>query len=77
MVEFKSYLYSPHLKIVLIFFCYESLSKAYNVLHELHESQSHMIFCLTQWSATSICGSLSAYSRPLPSEKIASSWQPS
>ena len=38
--------------------------------------QSHMRFCLTQWSATRFYGSLSVYSRPLPSEKIAP-WQPS
>ena len=33
--------------------------------------QSHMRFCLTQWSATRFYSSLSVYSRPLPSEKIA------
>ena len=31
--------------------------------------QSHMRFCLTQWSATRFYNSLSVYSRPLPSEK--------
>ena len=63
-------LYSPHLKMVLIFFCYESLSKGYSVLNEFM-FQSHIRFRLTQWSATTFYSSLSVYSRPLPSEKIA------
>ena len=32
--------------------------------------QSHMRFYVTQWSVTRFYGSLSVYSRPLPSEKI-------
>ena len=32
---------------------------------------SHMRFYVTQWSATTFNGSLSVYSHPLPSEKIA------
>ena len=51
-------------------FCYESLSKGYDVLKEFM-FQSHMRFCLTQRSATRFYGSLSVYSRPLPSEKKA------
>ena len=54
--------------MVLFFFGYESLSKGYNVLNEFM-FQSHMRFCLTQWSATRFYGSLSVYSRPLPAEK--------
>ena len=57
------------------FFCHESLSNEYNVLSEFM-FQSHMRFCLTQWSATRFYSSLSVYSRPLPTEKIAP-WQPS
>ena len=53
---------------MVLFFCYESLSKGYSVLNEFM-FQSHMRFCLTQWSATRFYGSLSVYSRPLPSEK--------
>ena len=56
------------------FFWYESFSKGYNVLNEFR-FQSHMRFCLTQLSATRFYGSLSVYSHPLPSEKIAP-WQP-
>ena len=37
--------------------------------------QSHMRFCLTQWSATTFYGSLSVYSCPLHSEKkVYTSW---
>ena len=61
--------------MVHIFVCYESLSKGYNVPHE-SMFQSHMRFCLSQWSATRFCGSLSVYNHTLPSEKIAP-WQPS
>ena len=39
-------------------FLYESLSKGYNVLNEFM-IQSHMRFCVTQWSATRFYGSLS------------------
>ena len=31
--------------------------------------QSHMKFCRMQWSSTGFHGSLSVYSRPLPSQK--------
>ena len=65
----------PSLKNGTLFFCYESLSKGYNDLREFM-FQSHMRFCLTQWSATRFYGSLSVYSRPLHSEKIAP-WQSS
>ena len=61
--------------MVLFFFGYESLSKGYNVLNEFM-FQSHMRFCLMQWSVTRFYGSLSVYSGPLPSEKIVP-WQPS
>ena len=54
---------------------YESLSKGYNVLNEFM-FQSHMRFCRMQWLPTRFYGSLSVYSRPLPSEKIVP-WQPS
>ena len=70
MVEFKSYYSVPTYKWYS-FFCYENLSKGYNVLHEFM-FESHMRFCLTQWSATGFYGSLNAYSGPLPSEKIES-----
>ena len=56
-------LYSPHLKMVLFFFGYESLSEGYNVLNEFM-FQPHMRFCRMQWSATRFCGSLSVYSPP-------------
>ena len=56
--------------MVLFFFGYESLLKGYNVLNEFM-FQSHMRFCRMQWSSTRFYGSLSVYSRPLPSEKIA------
>ena len=56
--------------MVLFFFGYESLSKGYNVLNEFM-FQSHMRFCRMQWLATRFYSSLSVYSRPLPSEKIA------
>ena len=36
-------LYSPHLKMVLFFFGYESLSKGYNVLNEFYVSVSHEV----------------------------------
>ena len=62
-------LYSPIEKRCSLF-CYESFSKGYNVLNEFR-FQSHMRFCLTQLSATRFYGSLSVYSRPLPSEKKA------
>ena len=63
-------LYSPRLKMVL-FFCYESLSKGYIVLNEFM-FQSHMRFCLMQWLATRFYGRLSVSdSSPLSSEKIA------
>ena len=61
--------------MVLFFFGYESLSKGYNVLNEFM-FQSHMRFRCMQWLPTRFYGSLSVYSRPLPSEKIAP-WQPS
>ena len=60
--------------MVLFFWGYESLSKGYNVLNEFM-FQSHMRFCRMQWLPTRFYGSLSVYSRPLPSEKIAP-WQP-
>ena len=41
-----------------------------NVLQKEFLFQSHMRFYVTQWSATRFYGSLSVYSRPLPSEKI-------
>ena len=63
-------LYSLHLKMVLFFSGYESLSKGYNVLNEFM-FQSHMRFCRIQWLPTRFYGSLSVYSRPLHSEKIA------
>ena len=75
MVEFKSYYTAPTLKWYSFFFGYESLSKGYNVLNEFM-FQSHMRFCRMQWLPTKFYGSLSVYSRPLPSEKIAP-WQPS
>ena len=53
-----------------LFFGYESLSKGYNVLNEFM-FQSLMRFCCMQWLQTRFYGSLSVYSRPLPSEKIA------
>ena len=53
-----------------LFFGFESLSKGYNVLNEFM-FQSHMGFCCMQWLPTRFYGSLSVYSRPLPSEKIA------
>ena len=56
--------------MALTFFCYEGLSKGYNVLNEFM-FQYHMRFCFTQWSATRFYGSLSVYRRPLPSAKIA------
>ena len=56
--------------MVLFFFGYASLSKGYNVLNEFM-FQSHMRFCRMQWLPTRFYGSLSVYSRPLPSEKIA------
>ena len=56
--------------MVLFFGDYESLSKGYNVLNEFM-FQSHMRFCRMQWLPTRFYGSLSVYSRPLPSEKIA------
>ena len=56
--------------VLLFFFGYESLSKGYNVLNEFM-FQSHMRFCRMQWLPTRFYGSLSVYSRPLPSEKIA------
>ena len=56
--------------MVLFFFGYESLSKGYNVLNEFM-FQSHMRFCRMQWLPTRFYISLSVYSRPLPSEKIA------
>ena len=68
--EIKKLLYSPHLKMVLFFFGYESLSKGYNVLNEFM-FQSHMRFFCMQWLPTRFYGSLSVYSRSLPSEKIA------
>ena len=50
-------------------FCDKSLSKGYNVLNEFM-FQSHMRFCLTQWSATGFYGRLSVSdSRPLSSQK--------
>ena len=55
--------------MVLFLFGYESLSKGYNVLNEFM-FQSHMRFCRMQWLPTRFYGSLSVYSRPLPSEKI-------
>ena len=62
-------LHSPHLKMVLFFFGYESLSKGCNVLNEFM-FQSRMRFCLTQWLAKRFYGRLSVSdSRPLPSEK--------
>ena len=36
-------LYSPHLKMVLFFLGYESLSKGYNVLNEFYVSVSHEV----------------------------------
>ena len=72
LVEF---IIQPLLKNGTHFFCYESLSKGYIVLNEFM-LQSHMRFCLKQWSATRFYSSLSVYSRPLPSELIAP-WQPS
>ena len=69
MVEFKSY-YTAPTKKWYSFFGYESLSKGYNVLNEFM-FQSHMRFCRMQWLATRFYSSLSVYSRPLPSEKIA------
>ena len=54
--------------MVLFFFGYESLSKGYNVLNEFM-FQSHMRFCCMQWLPTRFYGSLSVYSRPLPSKK--------
>ena len=57
MVEFKKLLYSPHVKMLLIYF-YESLSKGYNVLNEFM-IQSHMRFYVTQWSAARFYSSLS------------------
>ena len=63
-------LYSPHLKMVLFFVGYESLSKGYNVLNEFM-FQSHMRLSRMQWSSTRFYGSLRVYSRPLPSEQIA------
>ena len=72
---FKEVIIQPPLKNGTHFFGYESLSKGYNVLNEFM-FQSHMRFRLTQWSATRLYSSLSVYSRPLPSEKIAP-WQPS
>ena len=56
--------------MVLFFFGYPSLSKGYNVLNEFM-FQSHMRFCHMQWLPTRFYGSLSVYSGPLPSEKIA------
>ena len=60
----------PLLKNGTLFGGYESLSKGYNVLNEFM-FQSHIRFCRIQWSATRFCSSLSVYSRPIPSEKIA------
>ena len=65
----------PPLKNGTLFLGYESLSKGYNVLNEFM-FQSLMRFCCMQWLPTRFYGSLSVYSRPLPSEKIAP-WQPS
>ena len=56
--------------MVLSFFGHESFSKGYNVLNEFM-FQSHTRFRRMQWLATRFYGSLSVYSRPLPSEKIA------
>ena len=61
--------------MVLFFLGYGSLSKGYNVLNEFM-FQSIMRFCRMQWLPTRFYGSLSVYSRPLPSEKIVP-WQPS
>ena len=63
-------LYSPHLKMVLFFFGYASLSKGYSVLNEFM-FQSHMRYYRMQWLPTRFYGSLRVYSRPLPSGKIA------
>ena len=54
--------------MVPFFFGYNSLSKGYNVLNEFM-FQSHIRFCRMQWLPTRFYGSLSVYSRPLPSEK--------
>ena len=56
--------------MVLFFFGYASLSKGYNVLNEFM-FQSDMRFCRMQWLPTRSYGSLSVYSHPLPSQKIA------
>ena len=69
-------LYSPHLKMVLIFFVTKVLQKGTIYSEWVYVSVSDMRFCLTQWSATRFYSNLSVYSRPLPSEKIAP-WQPS
>ena len=60
----------PPLKNGTLFLGYASLSKGYNVLNEFM-FHSHMRFCRMQWLATRFYGSLSVYSRRVPSEKIA------
>ena len=71
----KKVIKQPQLKNGTHFFCHERLSKGYNVLNEFM-FQSHMRFSLMQWSATRFYSSLSMYSHPFPSQKIAP-WQPS
>ena len=56
--------------MVLFFWATQVFWKRYNVLNEFM-FQSHMRFCRMQWLPTRFYGSLSVYSRPLPSEKIA------